>query len=87
MTDYNMTPEDEQTDAFEHINAWCLTRPGVVGPFADRKTVELEAFRLCRPVATVNFFVTHLARAGYVIEERHGGFLLDISDPALILEE
>ncbi len=82
----NMT-EDEQATAIEHVNSWCLTRPGVIGPFADRKMVELEAFRLCRPAATMNFFVTHLARVGYVIEENRGGFLLDVSDPALILEE
>ena len=86
MTDYNMT-DDEQTNAIEHVNSWCLTRPGVIGPFADRKTVELEAFRLCRPVATTAFFITHLARAGYVIEENRGSFMLDVSDPALILEE
>jgi hypothetical protein len=77
---------DEQDKALAVINAWCITRPGVIGPFADRKMVELEAFRLCRPAATMNFFITHIARAGYVIEQRHGGFLLDVSDPALILE-
>ncbi len=82
----SMTPE-EQEAAIRHINKWIAGRPGVVGPFADQKTVELEAFRLCRPVATVRFFVTHLARAGYVIEDRSGGFVLDVSDPALILED
>ena len=85
MSDYSMT-EDEQAAAIEHVNSWVTTRPGVIGPFADRKMVELEAFRLCLPAATMNFFITHLARAGYVTEERRGGFLLDVSDPTLISE-
>ena len=86
MSNYSMS-EDEQTAAMETIKTWCLSRPGVIGPFADRRVVELEAFRLCLPAATMNFFVTHLARAGYVIEENRRGFMLDVSDPTLILED
>lgn len=83
MTDYGMTPE-EQDAAIADINKWIAGRPGVIGPFADQQTVQLGAFRLCRPRATVRFFLTYLARVGYAIEDRNGGFVLDVSDPSLL---
>lgn len=69
------------------IVEWLKSRPGVFGPFRDQTSVWQEALRAFgNSQCGLGFFQFNLRRIGYGVEEVSGGYRLDLSDPALVLE-